>query len=189
MHMGRLDEAIAESERALELDPFNVTAHSFYAQVLLCARRYDDAIAAARTALSMQPGQGVAASALREALWATGRYDEHFALVREANVKAGERELVEAMDRGYAEGGFPGSRRRVAEVYAARYRKGGGGAAYGLAGRYLEVGDPDRALEWLEKSYEERDPNLVFIGRSPRWDSLRSDSRFQDLVRRIGLPQ
>jgi hypothetical protein len=77
----------------------------------------------------------------------------------------------------------------VAEVYAARYGKPGGTAAISLAAVYLYAGDRDRALEWLEKSYEERDPNLPFIGRGPKWDPLRSDPRFQDLLRRIGLPQ
>ena len=189
MHMGRLDEALAQIERALDLDPFNVKVQSFYAQVLLGARRYDDAMATARKALSMQPDAGVAYSALKDAFLATGRYDEHDALVREANVKDDDGELVEAMDRGHAEGGFPGSRKRVAEVYAARYGKPDGVAALSLAAVYLYAGDRDRALEWLEKSYEERDPNLPFIGRGPKWDPLRSDPRFQDLLRRIGLPQ
>ncbi len=189
LHMGRLDEAIAESERALELDPFNVTAHSFYAVVLFSARRYEDAIVEARKALSMQPGHGVGRTALMNSLLMTGRYDEHFALVREANVNAGDRELVEAMDRGYAEGGFPGSRKRVAEVYAARHGKPGGTAAWNLAHVYLAAGDRDGFFKWIEKEYEVREPNLVFIGQLPLYDPLRSDPRFQDLLRRIGLPQ
>ena len=57
----------------------------------------------------------------------------------------------------------------------------------GIARRYLDAGDNDRAIDWLEKAYEERDPNLPYIGL-PFYGPLRSDPRFQDLLRRIGLP-
>jgi hypothetical protein len=53
---------------------------------------------------------------------------------------------------------------------------------------YLWAGDHDRSIEWLEKAFEIRDPNLNAIGFDPRWDPLRSDPRFQDLVRRMNFP-
>jgi hypothetical protein len=54
---------------------------------------------------------------------------------------------------------------------------------------YTGLSERDRAFEWLERSYEERDDKLVFLNRDPAWDGLRSDPRFADLVRRVGLPQ
>ncbi len=57
-----------------------------------------------------------------------------------------------------------------------------------IALRYLDAGDYNRSIDWLERAFEVRDPNLPYIGFQPLWDPLRSDSRFQDLLRRMGLP-
>ena len=58
-----------------------------------------------------------------------------------------------------------------------------------IASVYATLGDKDRAFEWLEKGFEERDTFLTRIKVEPEFDSLRSDPRFADLVRRVGLPQ
>jgi len=60
--------------------------------------------------------------------------------------------------------------------------------AYGIAIDYAALGDRDQAIYWLENAYRVRDPKLPLIGMDPMFDSVRSDPRFQDLVRRIGLP-
>ena len=186
-HMGRIDEALSHIERALELDPLNALFHGMYGMVLLYHRRYDDAIAAANTALAIDPGLSPARSALQDGYIAKGMYDEQLAIQR-ARI-ALDPERVAAFERGLAEGGYEGAQRGIADVLAARYAKYGkwtyGGM--GIARRYLDAGDNDRAIDWLEKAYEERDPNLPYIGL-PFYGPLRSDPRFQDLLRRIGLP-
>jgi TolB-like protein/Flp pilus assembly protein TadD/predicted Ser/Thr protein kinase len=185
MHMGRPDEAMAWIKKALELDPFNAKVQSFYAIDLLYLRRYDDAIAAARTALRIQPDAPVARSALYQAFFIKGTYDEALALDRQR--VAGDRGLEEALERGFAEGSYAGSHKRLADAWAARFGKPGGVSAWTLASTYLHAGDKDRTFEWLERAYEERDGNMPYLGM-PIWDSLRSDPRFQDLMRRMKLP-
>jgi adenylate cyclase len=96
-------------------------------------------------------------------------------------------ERLAAFERGLAEAGYEGAQRRVADVLAARYGKSYFEAA-GLAMRYLDAGDKDRAIDFLDKAYDIRDPWLPYIGM-PLWDPLRSDPRFQALLRRVGLPQ
>jgi len=186
-HMGRIDEALLHIERAIELDPLNALFHGLYGNVLLYQRRYDDAIAAANTALAIDPGLSPARSALQDGYIAKGMYDEQLAIQR-ARI-ALDPERVAAFERGLAEGGYEGAQRGIADVLAARYGKYGkwtyGGM--GIARRYLDAGDNDRAIDWLEKAYEERNPNLPYIGL-PFYDPLRSDPRFQDLLRRMGLP-
>jgi hypothetical protein len=59
--------------------------------------------------------------------------------------------------------------------------------AVDIAIKYIFAGDKARAIDWLEKAYEDRDPNLPYLGK-PVWDSVRDDPRFQDLSRRMGLP-
>ena len=185
MNTGRPEEAMVKIERALELDPFNVRIQSFYAMVLLYVRRYDEAIAAARKAMSSQSDQPLARNALINALFMKDMYDEIMALERERWAK--DREVLEALERGYAEAGFTGARRRLCEVLAGRYGNPGGVTAYALAILYAQAGDRDRVIEWLEKAYEARDGNVPYIGM-PFFDLVRSEPRFQDLVRRVGLP-
>jgi TolB-like protein/tRNA A-37 threonylcarbamoyl transferase component Bud32 len=185
MITGRPEEAMAMIERALELDPFNVRIQSFYAMVLLYVRRYDDAIAAARKAMSSQPDAPLAKSALINAFFMMGRYKEIMALERERWTK--DREVLEALEQGYAEAGLPGARRRQCEILAARYGKPGGVTAFTLAIFNAQAGDKDRVIEWLENAYEARDGNVPYKGM-PMFDLMRSDPRFEDLVRRVGLP-
>jgi len=185
MHMGRPDEAMVWVKRALELDPFNAKIHSFYALDLLYVRRYDDAVAAARAALGMQPGAPVARSALQYAFFQKGMYDEALALDREMFAKYPE--LKEALEQGYAEAGYAGAYKRLADVLAARFGKPGGIRAADLAHFYLYAGEKEHTLEWLERGCEERDASMPYLGL-PIFDLVRSDPRFQDLLRRIGLP-
>ncbi|KAB2968594.1 MAG: protein kinase [Thermoanaerobaculia bacterium] len=183
--MGRRAEALETSERALELDPFNVKIQSFHAVVLLSARRYDDAVTTARTTLRVQPDARVARMALYLALFCKGLYDEAYASDREEF--SGDRELREALERGYAEAGYIGARRRFVEVRAARFGTPSGVRAWGMAQDYLRAGDREHAIEWLERAFDEHEPNLPYVVL-PSWDSMRSDPRFQDLLRRMKLP-
>jgi len=184
MHMGRKDEAMAMIEKALELDPFNVKIQSFHAVDLNFVGRHDEAIAASRKALGMQPNSPLAVTALMTALFAEGLYDEALALEKERC--AGDAELLDALERGYAEWGYRGAWKRLADAHAARFGKPGGIQTYHLANLYLQSGDKERALEWLEKAYAEHNRNMPYI--TLHFDSLRSDPRFQDLVRRMKLP-
>jgi hypothetical protein len=77
--------------------------------------------------------------------------------------------------------------RFLADVLAARYERFQYYSAHGVALRYLDPGDKDRAIEWLYKACEDHDQSLPYIGL-PDWAPLRGDPRFQALLRRIGLP-
>ena len=196
---GRAEEALQHSQRSIELDPFNVLYRGFHARVL-CegARRPDDAMAAARTAMAMQSDRtGPAASALECAYISEGMYEEHLALQRERI--AGDPERLAALEQGFAEAGYQGAMRRVADSLAARYEKSGGvpdPKAPGIASQppgiiaawYAHAGDYGRAIDWLERSFQVGGGDAG-ITNHPRWDPVRSDPRFQALIRRLGLPQ
>jgi TolB-like protein len=184
-NMGRLDEAVPHIKLALELDPFNALFHSFYSSVLMYSRRYDEALAAARTALAMQPDAPVALTNLEEALSAKGMRDELLAVERER--AAPDPERLAAFEKGLAEAGYEGVQRRLADSMAVGYESSGRVMAVNIAIKYMFAGDKARAIDWLEKAYEDRDPNLPYLGK-PVWDSVRDDPRFQDLLRRMNLP-
>jgi serine/threonine-protein kinase len=183
---GRLDEAVTHIDLAVKLDPFNELILGLHAAVLNFVGRYEEAAAAARKALSLQPDSPIAISQLDIALFMLGRHDEILSLRRKNY--ADDPERLAALELGYTEGGFKGALRRVADLLAARYEKSASRTGtVGLAMTYLKAGDKDKAIEWLEKAFEDRDGNLPYIGR-PIWDPLRDDPRFQDLLRRMKLP-
>jgi TolB-like protein len=187
---GRTDEALPHIERALEMDPFNALFHGLHSVVLVFNRRYDDALEVARTALTMQPGMNMARNTIRAIYVATGMRDEQLADHRQRN--AGDPERVSAFERGLAEAGHEGALSRTADLLAARYQESGGVAPpgdgpMGIARLYRDAGENDRAIDWLKEAYQVRNPNLPYIGL-PSWDHLRSDPRFQELLRRMKLP-
>jgi tetratricopeptide (TPR) repeat protein len=149
------------------------------------SRRYDEALAAARTALAMQPDAPVALTNLEEALNAKGMRDELLAVERERAAQDPER--LAAFEKGLAEAGYEGVQRRLADSMAVSYESSGRVMAVNIAIKYMFAGDKARAIDWLEKAYEDRDPNLPYLGK-PIWDPVRDDPRFQDLLRRMNLP-
>jgi TolB-like protein len=182
---GRADEAVRHSELAIKLDPFNALYHAMHAMVLTYLRRFDDAMAAARTAISIRPDMGVAFSVMQRVYIVKGMRDEQLADQRLRITRDPER--LAAFERGPAEGGYEGAQRGIADVLAARYEKSQYLGALGVALRYLDAGDKDRTIEWLQKAYDDHDPELAYVGMPP-WDRLKIDSRYQALLRRIGLP-
>jgi tetratricopeptide (TPR) repeat protein len=183
----RPDEALTQIERALELDPFNPMTQSFYGMVLYSLRRYDDCIAQCQEVLRTAPNHWLALSGLWYAFYEKGMYEESLAAAKALYAAEGNRQAVEALERGYAEGGYQGAMSLAAETLAAS------SAAVALTTNtailYVFAGINDRALEWLERCFEARDPNVPYIGIEPAFDPLRDDPRFQDLVRRLNLPE
>ena len=94
-----------------------------------------------------------------------------------------------ALEQACADSGFVGVwrlrlERRLERIAAGEYVR-----PEGLASNYARLGRTDDAFEWLEKAYDERDGNLAFINTEPAYDGLRSDPRFQDLLRRMNFPE
>jgi tetratricopeptide (TPR) repeat protein len=188
MIVRRPDEALAQGKRAMELDPFNAKNLSFHAVLLFTLGRYDEAIAQARNALRIQPGQGVAARALFRALRQKGMQDEAMAAMKASQEPSLYSECVEALEPGYREGGYRVGWKRVAEHRARLYAKTHA-MPTGPAWAYAAAGETLLALDWLEKSFEERDPNLPYAFTAPNLAALRSEPRFQVLRRKMNLPE
>ena len=185
--MKRPEEATAHIQRALELDPFNPLVRVFYGVMLHQRLHHEEAIAQFRQVLAAVPNNPVALNGTQNALYLTGRYREAMAIERSNWAGRGFNDLVTALDQGYAEAGYLGAERRVAEAFAMRSRKANL-APIGVAGSYVRAGDMTHALEWLERSYQAHDPNLAYLGVAPMWVSLHGDPRFQDLLQRMKLP-
>ncbi|KKN27287.1 hypothetical protein LCGC14_0866240, partial [marine sediment metagenome] len=186
--MRRPEEAMAQIERALELDPFNALFRAMYAMDLNFVRRYDDAIAMLRETLRTAPNDWTALSTLRSAYHQKGMYEEALEIWKTSYAAKGDHEAEKALARGYAEAGYSGALSRVAEMLIARSRTTYV-TSWQIGTLYTRAGKNDEALEWLEKAYEEHDGNMPYISVDPIFDGLRDNPRFQDLLRRMNLPQ
>ena len=90
-----------------------------------------------------------------------------------------------ARERGWAEGGWEGSTRAWLEAATERERV----SPVFIAAAYASLGETDEAFAWLERAYRERDVGMVGVKAQPAFDSLRSDPRYDDLLRRVGFPE
>lgn len=187
--LGRSDEAVAEAQRALDLDPVSPVISFNLAFALYSARRFDQAIEQSRKALEMDPSFPLAHWMLWQAYVAKGMYREALA----------EYEKYPAVSRGRP---WPlalqgntlarlGERSEALRVVAGlrALSKQRFVPAVSFAVVYVGLGEKDQAFTWLEKAYEERSSSLVYLRVDSIWDSLRSDPRYADLLRRMGLPQ
>ena len=181
--LGRREEAMNYIETALKLDPLSSLVQSLYGIDLMFVRRYDDAVKAFRESLDLYPTQPLAGNIVN-ALYFAGREEEAIEMLRTR--QKNNPEYLKALNDGFFEAGFPGAMKKVADLNAERSKTVFIGPR-SIGQLYALAGDIDNALLWLEKAYEEDDPNLPYILK-PEYDKLRDDPRFQDLCRRLNLP-
>jgi TolB-like protein/Flp pilus assembly protein TadD len=191
--VGRLDEAIAEGRRSLEIDPLSLVFNKYLGDWLYYARRYEEAVVQYRAALELAPDSAWVREPVGNALEQQGLYGEAVAEWQRAAVLAGDDELANAWGRSYAESGFTGAVRAVTlkrlERLDARADGGGYVPAIEYARAYVRLGDVEQAFRRLSEAGEERNIFPLMFDSDPFYDPIRSDPRFADLVRRVGLPQ
>jgi TolB-like protein/DNA-binding winged helix-turn-helix (wHTH) protein len=173
--LGRHDEAIAEHERARQLDPLSLIVNANLTRALYWARRYDEAIAQARTTLQLDRGFGVALFWLEGALRHKGLIKEAVALRQSVAEQAQAEEIARTFERS----GFKALLRNCGESY----RKSN--LLETAARCYAQADQKDMAIALLQECFEHRCSDLVSLNVEPDFDSLRDDWRFQALVRQI----
>jgi tetratricopeptide (TPR) repeat protein len=186
--MKRPTEALQQSELAIEADPFGEGIQAFHAIVLYMVRRYEDAIAQCQRLLRMSPNNALALSGLWFVYEAKGMYDESLAAAQSFYSVLGYTQAEEALASGYAEGGYRAAMRQLGDTLAT-VRNVTYVLPTDIAVAYALAGENSRALDWLEQGFEERDPAMPYLSAAPLYDPLRDDPRFQELLRRMGLPE
>ncbi len=186
-YMGRPDEALAQGERALELDPLNSLFMGIFGNVLLHIRRYDDVIVQARNALRTSPNDPVGHYILWAALHMKGMYAEALVEAKAFFAGIGLDVIAEVMAGGYEKDGYSGAMNIAAETLA-EFSRTDFIMPFFISTVYAFAGEKEQALKWLERGYEIKDPNMPYMARS-NFDILRDEPRYQDLLRRMNLPE
>jgi len=186
MAMGRTEEAVAMARTARDRDPLSAVLNSSLAMILYLSRRFDDAVDVLRRALEINPGHFLlhfrlglvslqtASSAdaigeMEQAVALSGPSTETLVGLAHAHAAAGHvRKMQEILD-----GLMPNA--------ASRYV-----SPYNVSRAYAAAGNVDQAFTWLERAYDERNPDLIELRTEPVFDAVRSDPRFGDLLRRVG---
>jgi tetratricopeptide (TPR) repeat protein len=188
MTMGRLDEVIAGMKKSQELDPLSLIISVATGWALYMGRRYDESLEQFRRSVELEPNYPMTSWILGLLLRKMGNFEQA--------IEEGEKSVR-------LSGGSPVMRAALAQTLAAAGRREQALrildelttlakqkyiSSYFLGGIYVGLGEPDRAMEHLEKAYEDHSHWLLYLHLDPAMDALRSHPRFQDLLHRMGLP-
>ncbi len=183
--IGRNAEALAHIERARELDPLSLIINTDYGWVYYLERRYDEAIAQYKQALELDPNFTLAHFDLALSYSALGRHEEAISEMQKARERGSD--YLAGLGYVYAMAGrraealktLDDLKRLAEKQYVPPYH-------FGWV--YTGLGDKDKAIALLQKTYDEHTQHVIDFKTVPMFDPLRSDERFQELVQKVGLP-
>jgi eukaryotic-like serine/threonine-protein kinase len=189
--LGRQQEALAEIKRAMELDSLNLSYLNNLGELYKYGRQYDLAIEQFKKVMEMDPSFPLAHYELSDTYYAMGKYDAALGEWKKAAVLSSDKEdivIANEVTKVYGRSGFHAALVESVELLkqlGKRRYVDPGDIGYG----YARLGDKDQAFAWLEKAYAEKADSLLYIKVKFAMDALRSDPRYTDLLKRMGLPQ
>ncbi len=187
MAMGRTEDSLIEMNRARTLDPLSISMNFSLGWRFYMARRYDEAIAQLLSTIEMDPTYLLAHIVLGQCYEQKGRYSDAIGELQKASALApNSPPVLAALGHVYAVSG-----KRAEALHLLAELKSQSAHRYVspfyLAFIYAGLDDHEQALAWLNKSYDDRSNNTIFLNEVPQFDNLRSEPQFQNLSRRIGL--
>ena len=196
MPMGRKAQAIAENNRAIEIDPLSLPINNFMGMTYMFAGDNENAYRQFRHTIAMDPSFPLAHEYFSWLLLTMGRYEEAIKEQEKTEVLSGsstEEAAARAnvMERAFKNGGEKGFWQKHLELeLQASKQPGAYPSPSNLAAAYALAGQTDTAFAWLEKAYEAREgEDLTLLKYAPGYKNLRSDPRFSAMLRKIGLPE
>jgi len=184
--MGRSEEGIQEIKRAQDLDPLSLIANVNAGWIYYFTRQFDQAIEQDRKSLEMDPNFARGHWAISEPLEQEQRYDEAIAELQKARQLDETPIMLALLGHVYAVSGKRDEARKIlsklTELSKDTYVD-----PYFMAEIHTALGERDQAFTELENAYNQRSSWMVWLKVEPKFDQLRGDPRFKDLVRRIGL--
>jgi TolB-like protein/Tfp pilus assembly protein PilF len=190
IYVGRFEEGVSEARRARELDPLSLPVNNAFAGRLLAAGRYDEALEQVQKTLQLDPHFAPAHQTLGWAHLHGGKSEDAILDFQKALQLSGSEDTDLMLDLGFAYA-TAGNREEAGRILdkLKSLRKRGIVPSGSIGILYGALGDLNAAFGWLEKAYEERDPQLTYLKAGRRFEPLRRDPRFRELMRRVGLPE
>jgi TolB-like protein/DNA-binding winged helix-turn-helix (wHTH) protein/Flp pilus assembly protein TadD len=192
MPLGKSERAIAEMKTALELDPFSPIYNTVFGLTYFYGRRYDQAQEQFKKAIELNPNFFVTHYHLAWLYSQTGQYENAISELAKGRLLSGDDRTVKAaapdevaLRKALA---AEGARGFWQQLLQSNEKLVGNIGEFDVPQIYARLGDTQKALESLDRNYEERRALGTLLNVDPAFDSLRSDPRFGDLVRRMGLP-
>jgi tetratricopeptide (TPR) repeat protein len=199
--LGHLTEALAENDRARQLDPFSLPINQLRGETLFGLHEYDRAVQQFRTAVAISPQSAAPHDHLARIHWIEGRVLEALAEERKVATLTHDPALLhdqEEIATAYAQWGLRGAQLKAAQLKEKGYERNqqvsaaqlhDSYSAFAIALQYALLKDREKASDWLSQAARERTAFFTECMMSaPELDFLRSDPRFQDLLRRMNFP-
>jgi tetratricopeptide (TPR) repeat protein len=188
MTMGRHGEALARMKKGQELDPLSLIINVAVGWAFYLGRRYGEAIEQLRRTVELDPNYPVTYWILGRVLRKTGCYEQAIAEGEKGvSLSSGSPLMRAALAHTLGSAGRTTEALQILDDLT-KLAKQKYVAPYFFAGIHIGLGENDRAIEYLEKSYEEHSHWLIYLHIDPSMDGLRDDPHFQDLLRRVGFP-
>ncbi len=184
---GRLEESLAEIKRAQELDPLSPIIDVNVAEVLYWMKLYDRAIEQLRKTLELSPDFPWAHRELGSIYEKQGKFEEAIAEFQKTRTLVGDSPFgLESLGHAYASAGRKSEAVKALNELVSMSKQGHWLSCQ-IAFVYAGLADKERALEWLQKAYDERNSELIYLKMEPLWVNLRSDLRFNEILKKINL--
>ena len=186
-NLGRNNDAIVEIRKAREIEPASLITNAVEGQILFFAGDINGAETVLRRTIDLDGNFWLSHLFITRVYLSRGQWDEAAAsAMKAAELSGGSAEAIATAAYARSLGGRPEEARRIlgdlTERAKSRYVP-----AYALAQIYLVLGDKDRTIEFLEKSIQEREPLMVFLKVEPKWDPIRNDPRFINILERMNF--
>src|ERR1017187_520614 len=194
--MGRMSEAISENQRALQLDPLSLPINNFMGMTYMFAGDYEKADQQFQHTIAMDPTFPLAHRYFSFLLTAMGKYEQAIAENEKSELLSGASPQDAAAEaamklQAFKTGGEQAYWQHNLDLTLRALKAPNGGfvSASDLASSYALAGEKDKAFQWLDKAYAERDgEDIALLNCDPAFKNLRGDPRFANLLRRMGLP-
>jgi len=183
---GREEEGLVQVKRGRSIDPLTPMANLPVLFHLYMMRQYDESIAEAQKLLKTNPDYPVN-RLLSRVYWQKGLFEESLDEYRKTLVRRNDSGLLEALETGNADSGPHGAVRAVAQELVARSKQGYIDS-FRIAAAFAQAGEVDLAFEWLDNAIDQGSLEMVYVHVRPEFDTLRFDTRYESLMRRLGLP-